>query len=99
MGQAIQQTNNVNVRAIELIEKANPDAKIEYLSSDLSFFDVLFTIDHEWTAIWNWDDGRKVARWSRKYNKPIPLGIYFGMGTSWLSLVEIRDKWYEVTTK
>ena len=92
VGQAIQQTNNVNVRSIELIEEANPDAKIEYLSSDLSFFDVLFTVDHEWTAIWEVDGKRKRVRWSREYNQPVPLGLYFGMGTAWLKMVEMRDQ-------
>ena len=82
VGGAIEKAFKSNPRVIEIYEETNPDAKIKYLSSDLSFFDVRFTIDHEWAAIWNWDDGRKVARWSRKYNKPIPLGIYFGMGTS-----------------
>ncbi len=91
VGQAIQQTNNVNVRAIELTKETYPDAKIEYLSSDLSFFDVLFTKNHEWNARWSWDDERKMARWSRTYDQPIPLGIYFGMGDSWIRLIELTD--------
>ena len=92
VGSAVSSTYYVNPRAIEIYEESNPDAKIKYLSSDLSFFDILFTVDHEWTAIWEVDGKRKRVRWSREYNQPVPLGVYFGMGTGWLYMVEMRDQ-------
>ena len=92
VGSAISSTYNVNTQVIKIYEKANPDVKIEYIASNLSFLDVLFTKDHEWDAVWEVDGKRKRVRWSREYNQPVPLGVYFGMGTSWLSFVEIRDK-------
>lgn len=92
VGSAISSTYNVNTQVIKIYEKANPDVKIEYKASNLSFLDVLFTKDHEWDALWYVDGKRKRVRWSREYNQPVPLGVYFGMGTSWLSFVEIRDK-------
>ena len=92
VGGAIERAFKTNPRVIAIYEKTNPDAKIKYLSSDLSFFDVLFTVDHEWTAIWEVDGKRKRVRWSREYNQPVPLGLYFGMGTAWLKMVEMRDQ-------
>jgi hypothetical protein len=88
VGSAVSSTYYVNTKVIEMYEKFSPDVKITYISSDLSFFDVLFTIDHEWDAFWDVDGKRKRVRWSRKYNQPVPLGTYFGMGSSWLSFVE-----------
>ena len=92
VGSAISSTYNVNTQVIKIYEKANPDVKIEYIASNLSFLDVLFTKDHEWDAVWEVDGKRKRVRWSREYNQPVPLGVYFGMGTSFLSFVEMRNK-------
>ena len=92
VGSAISSTYNVNTQVIKIYEKANPDVKIEYIASNLSFLDVLFTKDHEWDAFWEVDGKRKRVRWSREYNQPVPLGVYFGMGTGWLYMVEMRDQ-------
>eukprot|EP00919_Chromeraceae_sp_WS-2016_P031512 GHVR01074499.1.p1 GENE.GHVR01074499.1~~GHVR01074499.1.p1 ORF type:complete len:113 (+),score=2.66 GHVR01074499.1:83-421(+) len=92
VGEAILRTYETDTRLIEQYEKSNPDLKVKYIASDLSFFDVLFTKDHEWDAVWEVDGKRKRVRWSREYNQPVPLGVYFGMGTSFLSFVEMRNK-------
>lgn len=92
VGSAIEKAYQSNPRAIEIYEEANPDVKIEYLSSDLNFFHILFTIDHEWTARWEVDGKHERVRWSREFDQLVPLGVYFGMGTAWLSFVEMRNK-------
>lgn len=78
-------------KTIEMYQKANPERKIEFVSSTLSFFDVLLTRDHEWETVWLIDGERVKMRWQRSYHQPIPAGIYFGLGTSWLEMVGFID--------
>jgi len=80
-----------NNKTVELFEKRNPEIKVEVVNSTLSFFDVLLTRDHEWETVWLIDGERVKMRWQRSYHQPIPAGIYFGLGTSWLEMVGFID--------
>jgi hypothetical protein len=80
-----------NGKTIEMFQKANPGTKVETVSSTLSFFDVLLTRDHEWETVWLIDGERTKMRWQRTYHQPIPAGIYFGLGTSWIKVLGFVD--------
>ena len=80
-----------NLQTVEMFLKANPESKIETVSSNLKFLDVLLTRNHEWEAVWLLNGKRVKTRWNRTYYQPITGGVFFGLGSSRVNMLGFLD--------
>tara|TARA_B100000768_G_scaffold174257_1_gene184338 strand:+ start:481 stop:840 length:360 start_codon:yes stop_codon:yes gene_type:complete len=81
-------------QTVEMWQKVNPGMKVEVIASDLSFIDSLLTRDQEWVTLWRINgmllpEERIELRWSKRYIQPFQLGVYFGLGRSFIKLVAV----------
>ena len=76
-------------KTVEMWQKVNPGMEVEVIASDLSFFDSLLTRDQEWVTLWLINKERIELRWSKRYIQPLPLGVYFGLGRSFIKIVAV----------
>ena len=89
---AIWSVYNINnLHTVEMFLKANPESKIETVSSNLKFLDVLLTRNHEWEAVWLLNGKRVKTRWNRTYYQPITGGVYYGLGSSRVNMIGFLD--------